>query len=256
MSWKDAGAAWGARAADWAALVEPWNMPVYLDVFDRLGVTPADRVLDVACGSALAGVELRRRGAAVSGLDASENLVAIARERSPDGDFRVGDISELPWDDDEFDVVVSFNGIWGLDRPMAEARRVLRPGGRFAISFFGDFDRMDLMRSWAVALVECSPPDESGADLLAVSRPGAAEGIIARAGMEPLERGATASIQEFADVDAAVRAYSTLGPAITAIGHVGEDRWSTRLRELFQPFVAPSGVVRLVNEWGWVIASA
>ena len=50
--------------------------------------------------------------------------------------------------------MVSFNGIWGLERPMVEARRVLRGGGRFGISFFGAFDRMDLMNSWVIALLE------------------------------------------------------------------------------------------------------
>jgi SAM-dependent methyltransferase len=229
-------------------------MPVYLDVFDRLGISTGDNVLDIGCGSALTGVELRRRGARPSGLDASEGLLEVARERTPEGDYRPGDIFELPWGDDSFDVVVSFNGIWGLEGPMAEARRVLRDGGRFGISFFGGFDRMDLMNSWVIALLECSPPDPSGDDLMAISQPGAAEELIANAGMTPVERGVTRCAQEFPDVDVAVRAYSALGPAHAAINHVGEERWSSRLRELFQPYVAASGVVRLVNDWGWVTA--
>ena len=79
MTWSDAGAAWGARAAEWAALIDPWSMPVYLDVFDRLKIGDGERVLDIACGSALAGVELRRRGAVPSGLDASAELISIVR---------------------------------------------------------------------------------------------------------------------------------------------------------------------------------
>ena len=254
MSWETAGKAWGARASDWASLIDPWTMPLYLDVFDRLGISEGERVLDIGCGSSLTGVELRRRGARPSGLDASEGLLEVARERTPDGDYRLGDIFDLPWEDGSFDVVVSFNGIWGLDRPMSEARRVLRAGGRFGISFFGDFDRMDLMNSWVIALLECSPPDASGEDLMAISQPGAAEEMIAKAGMTPVERGVTRSAQEFPDLAAAVRAYSALGNAYTAINHVGEERWSSRLEELFEPYVAPSGVVRLVNDWGWVTA--
>jgi SAM-dependent methyltransferase len=255
MTWADAGAAWGARAVDWAALIDPWSMPVYLDVFDRLNVGEGQRVLDIACGSALAGVELRRRGAVPSGLDASAELISIAAERLPGFDFRVGDLFELPWGDGEFDVVTSFNGIWGLDRAMAEARRVLRPGGRFGISFFGDFERSDIAKSWVIALIECSPPDDSGDDLMAISHPGAAEEMSLKAGMTPIERGSTTCAQEFPDIETAVRAYSALGPAYTAINHVGEQQWSSRLRELFEPFRAPSGVVRFVNEWGWVTAS-
>src|SRR5262245_58113603 len=63
VSWEAAGAAWGARAGDWASLIDPWTMPVYLDVFDHLGVSEGDDVLDIGCASALTGVELRRRGA-------------------------------------------------------------------------------------------------------------------------------------------------------------------------------------------------
>src|SRR5262245_30923773 len=200
VSWEAAGTAWGARAADWASLIDPWSMPVYLDVFDRLDIADGDDVLDIGCGSARTGVELRRRGARPSGLDASEGLLEVARERVPEGDYRLGDIFELPWGDDSFDVVVSFNGIWGLEGPMAEARRVLRDGGRFGISFFGAFDRMDLMNSWVIALLECSPPDASGEDLMAISEPGAAEEIITNAGMTPVTRGVTRCAQEFADV--------------------------------------------------------
>jgi SAM-dependent methyltransferase len=203
----------------------------------------------------MASAEVCRRGARPAGLDASTELIDIAIERTPEGDFRVGDISDLPWADDEFDVVTSFNGIWGLERPLTEARRVLRPGGRFGISFFGPFDKMDIMNSWVIALLECAPPADSDEDLMAISHPGAAERMVAAAGMTPIERGSTVAAQEFADVDTAVRAYSALGPAWAAINHVGEQRWHARLAELFEPYQQPSGIVRLINEWVWLTAS-
>lgn len=87
MTWTDAGAAWGARAGDWATLIDPWTTPVYLDVLDRLEVRAGDRILDVACGSGMAAVELRRRGAIPAGLDGSTELIEVASERTPDGTF-------------------------------------------------------------------------------------------------------------------------------------------------------------------------
>ena len=130
----------------------------------------------------------------------------------------------------------------------------MRQGGRFGISFFGPFDRMDIMNSWVIALLECSPPDESGDDLMAISQPGAAEKMVGAAGMTPIERGSTTCAQEFPDVATAVRAYSALGPAWAAINHVGEEQWCSRLTEVFQPYRTPSGIVRLINEWGWLTA--
>lgn len=253
LAWEEAGRAWGARAGDWATLIDPWTLPVYLDVLDHLDVRPGHRVVDLACGTGRFLLEASRRGAVGAGLDASAEMIDIAAERLPDGDLRVGDIDRLPWPDDAFDVVTSFNGVWGLDGPMAEARRVLRPGGMFAMSFFGDLDRMDLTPSWTHAVLELSP-EHDGPDLLAVSAPGAAAFAVERVGMLPVIQGTTTCGQEFPDVATAVRAYTALGPAWTAIQHSGEERWVARLTELFEPFTAPSGIVRLVNEWAWIVA--
>src|SRR5438094_542793 len=88
---------WGRKAADFATLSEPGNWREYVTVHHRLGVDAGDRLLDVACGSGLA-VELARiRGASCSGIDASARLVAVARDRNPDSDIRVGDMNALPW---------------------------------------------------------------------------------------------------------------------------------------------------------------
>ena len=191
----------------------------------------------MSCGSGMAAVELRRRGATVAGLDASTALIDVASERTPGGDFRVGDISDLPWGDDEFDVVTSFNGIWGLERPLAgQVRRVLRPGGRFGISFFGSFEHMDIMSSWVIALWECAPPDESGDDLLAISYPGAAEVMVTAAGMTPGERGLTTCAEEFPDVATAARVI------LSARTRLGRDQ-SRRRRKVEQ---SPRRVVRAV----------
>ena len=63
----------------------------------RLGISDGDRVLDLACGSGLALELAALRGASVAGIDASERLIAVAQDRLPDGDVRVGDMHALPW---------------------------------------------------------------------------------------------------------------------------------------------------------------
>ena len=93
--------------------------------------TRADRLLDVACGSGLA-VELASvRGATCAGIDASARLLAVARDRAPDADLRVGDMCDLPWDDDTFDVATSFRGVWATT-PEARRRDPPRPAARRA----------------------------------------------------------------------------------------------------------------------------
>jgi hypothetical protein len=104
----------------------------------RLGVDAGDRLLDVACGSGLAIELARLRGAFCSGVDASARLLAVARDRNPECDIRVGDMHALPWDPASFDVVTSFRGIWGTTPDaIAEIHRVLHPGGRVGITVWG-----------------------------------------------------------------------------------------------------------------------
>ena len=122
---------WGRKAVDFATLSEPSNCREYVAMHHRLGVDAGDRLLDVACGSGLALELAGLRGAARSGLDASARLVAVARDRNPGCDIRVGDMNALPWDSASFDVVTSFRGIWATTPgAVGEIFRVLAPGGR------------------------------------------------------------------------------------------------------------------------------
>ena len=102
---------WGRRVVDFATLSEPGNCRKYVSPY-TIGSAwmPGDRLLDVACGSGLAVELARLRGASCSGMDASARLVAVARDRNPGCDIRVGDMHALPWDPASFDVVTSFRG--------------------------------------------------------------------------------------------------------------------------------------------------
>ena len=136
--WTMVDEGWGRKAVDFSALSEPSNCREYVAVHHRLGVDAGDRLLDVACGSGLSIELARLRGALCSGIDASPRLVAVARDRNPDCDIRVGDMNALPWDRESFDVVTSFRGIWGTTPgAVAEIHRVLRPGGRAGITVWG-----------------------------------------------------------------------------------------------------------------------
>jgi ubiquinone/menaquinone biosynthesis C-methylase UbiE len=133
--WAMVDEGWGRKAVDFATLSEPGNCREYVAVHHRLGVDTGDRLLDVACGSGLAIELARLRGASCSGIDASARLAAVARDRNPESDIRVGDMHALPWDQASFDVVTSFRGIWGTTPDaVAEIYRVLRPGARAGIT--------------------------------------------------------------------------------------------------------------------------
>jgi SAM-dependent methyltransferase len=76
----------------------------------------------------------------VVGVDVSTPMLAVARELSPEIDFRVGDAHALPFSDGEFDVVVCGLALSHFDEPSratGEILRVLRAGGRLVASTWG-----------------------------------------------------------------------------------------------------------------------
>jgi ubiquinone/menaquinone biosynthesis C-methylase UbiE len=97
------------------------------------------QILDAGCGSGPLSAALRDRGAIVSGFDKSAAMLRLARKRlGPDTDLRVTDLGHpLPYPDAAFDDVVASLVLHYLEdwtAPLAELRRVLRPGGRLIAS--------------------------------------------------------------------------------------------------------------------------
>jgi SAM-dependent methyltransferase len=256
MSWQEAGRAWSERALDWAYLVEPYARPANEELFDRLGVGTGTRLLDIACGSGYAASVAAGRGAQVAGLDAAEALIAIARARTPAADFRVGDMFALPFGNATFDVATSFNGIWkGCEDALAEARRVVRPGGMIGFTFWGAPKRLGLM-PYFLALAALSPADHVEATMTQgdTGRPGVAEQMLADAGLEFAARGTIEVVNEFPDVALAVRALAAAGPSWPALDHIGYDRFGAAMTEALAPLFSAGVGVRIRSEFGWITA--
>jgi SAM-dependent methyltransferase len=108
---------------------------------------PGDRVLDIACGTgAVASVAAPAAGGtgSVIGLDRSGEMLAVARRRLPQLDWREGDAQALPFGDGGFDVVLCQFGLMFVDdRELAvrEMLRVLRHGGRVGLVVWDGIDR-------------------------------------------------------------------------------------------------------------------
>lgn len=254
--WVRAGRGWGARAAEWAYLFEPYSLPANQRIFDELGVGPATRCLDVACGSGFAANLAHHRGATVSGLDASAALIGIARARTPDGDFRVGDMFALPFDEGAFDVVTSFNGIWNrCDAALDQARRVLTGNGLIGLTYWGAYERVGLL-PYFLSVIEHSPPSHQAATMELGETGDVIADMLQATDFELLERGTVDVVNEFPDVDTAIRALAAAGPSVPAIEAVGYDTFCGALREVITPLQdgdADTGL-RITSELGWVTA--
>ena len=190
------------------------------------------RYLDIACGGGLAIRLACERGAIATGLDASPRLTAIAAARSPQATIKTGDMFSLPFDNASFDVVTSFRGIWGncLDA-IREAHRVVRPGGKVGLSFWGNQRRMEAYPLFAVlGQTSQAERDNTGA-MVNIGRPDVAEQLMTAAGLIPGTRTSLRLHWEFPDIELAARALASTGPAYLAMQHMGEEAFMASARQ-------------------------
>ncbi|WP_416976012.1 methyltransferase domain-containing protein, partial [Streptomyces sp. 4F14] len=104
--------------------------------YDLLGTSAGRTMVDVGCGAGRAVAELADRGTRAVGVDPSERMLAVARARRPESDFRLAGAYELPLADSSMDGYRAdkvFHELGEPERALAEARRVLVPGGRVVL---------------------------------------------------------------------------------------------------------------------------
>ena len=219
------GQIWGVRARDWAEVQEGMYAPLFDAVLRETAVGASTALLDIGCGSGMFCQMAAKLGAQVSGLDAAEPLLAIARERTPQGGFRTGEMEELPYAERTFDVVAGFNSFQFAASPvhaLKEARRVSRPGASLVITAFGKREDTEATAYFAAlgSLLPTPPPGTPGPFALSVD--GALEALVAEAGMHP------GKVEEFdcpwayPDETTLLRGLLSSGPGIRAIQHAGE----------------------------------
>jgi ubiquinone/menaquinone biosynthesis C-methylase UbiE len=128
--WQRAAAAYGpAFAGVTSQAVDP--------LLDAAGVGAGTSVLDVATGPGHVAAAAALRTARAVGVDFAEAMLAEARRLHPGLDFRLGDAEALPFEPASFDALTMNFGLLHLARPeraLAEAARVLRAGGRAALT--------------------------------------------------------------------------------------------------------------------------
>ena len=251
------GRLWGAAARAWAELNEPHCAPLYETVFDAIGLQPGMELLDAGCGAGLALQLAAKRGASVSGFDASGPLLEVAGERVPDAVLEQGDVECLPFADNSFDAVTAFNSVqYAADRIVAlqEIARVAKPGAPIGVLVWGRADQCETA-SILGAIGSLLPPPPPGAQgPFALAEPGALNDLVSAAGLTPSASGEAHMTFEFPDLDTAVRAQLTSGPARVAIDRVGEDAVADALREAYTASRQPDGTYRQANVFTYVVA--
>ncbi|WP_425040573.1 class I SAM-dependent methyltransferase [Primorskyibacter sp. S187A] len=242
------GRIWGLRATDWANIQEAQCAPAYHAVLDKARAGSGTRLLDAGCGAGMAMSFAAELGADVSGIDASEALLDVARKRLPDAPLAHGDLEALPFEDHSFDVVTGFNAFqFAADptRALQEAHRATRPGGKVFVMTWGAPETMEATALIAALkpLLPPAPPHANGP--FALSEPGRLEDLAASAGLTPLEVFDVDTLWTYPDLATAQKGLGSSGVAAKAAENNGQDALDAAHAVALAPFRQKDGGYRI-----------
>jgi SAM-dependent methyltransferase len=187
-SWSDS-----ARASGYVELFASASDQTIKSLLDAADAKLGLRALDLCCGQGNVSAALIARGCEVVGIDFSPAMLAFARNRAPSATFIEADAQDLPFDDGEFDIVVSNLGVCHVpDQPraLAEARRALGPRGRFAMTVWCGPDVSPCFDLVYSAVRAHGSPDVSapaGPDFHQFAKRDVAEKLLSEAGFTDVE---------------------------------------------------------------------
>jgi ubiquinone/menaquinone biosynthesis C-methylase UbiE len=124
------------RADQWLAWARKPDFDAYWryrdHFFGRIVPAPGRATLEIGCGEGRVARDLGRRGHTVTAVDASAVLVASAAEADPAGRYLVASAEDLPFDTDDFDLVVAYNSLMDVDDMPAVVAEAVASWGQAA----------------------------------------------------------------------------------------------------------------------------
>jgi SAM-dependent methyltransferase len=166
-------------------------------------------------------------------------------------------MEELPFADNTFDVVCGFNSFqYAASRgnAFAEARRVLRPGGKIVVMIWGNKEDCEAASNLA-AIGSLLPPPQPGAPgPFALTENHLLEKILEEGGFKIINQKDVDTVWDYPDTDTALKGLCSSGPAARAIENSGQQKVQDVVLQSMQPYIQSNGHVVYKNKFRVVIA--
>lgn len=253
------GPLWGSSARDWASIQEGQFKPGYEAVLAHCRVGPETDYLDAGCGAGMAAQIASSLGAKVSGFDAAEALLAIARDRVPAGVFHIADLENVPFGSASFDVVTGFNSFQFAGDPvraLAEARRVAKPGGKVVVMTWGKPEGMEAATIVSALRPLLPPPPPGSPGPFALSEETKLRAFAEAAGLTPEDVIDVDSPWSYPDESTALRGLASSGVSARAMALSGREAVDAAHRAALAPFRQTNGSFRIGATCRFLVAGA
>jgi ubiquinone/menaquinone biosynthesis C-methylase UbiE len=252
------GKLWGQRPKDWADIQEATGKAGYDFALQSLDIKPGVELLDVGCGTGFFCKLASDKGAVITGLDATPEFVAEAKNRLPSANFMIGEMEELPFNDKSFDVVCGFNSFqYAANTKVAltEAKRVLANEGKLIVMIWGNKEDCEAA-SFLKAVGSLLPPPPPGAPgPFALSENGLLETMLQEIGFSKINTTDVASVWDYADIDKAMKGLMSTGPVAKAIENNSFEKVYETLFAAVQSYKQTNGHIVYHNKFRVVITS-
>jgi SAM-dependent methyltransferase len=249
---------WGRRPLEWSTIQEITAKAGYDHALQILNLSGQESLLDIGCGSGFFCSLAAPKTRFITGLDATVELVEVARRRNPDYPFLVGEMELLPLPDEAYEVVTGFNSFQyaaTIPNALAEARRVLKPGGRLVAMIWGNKQDCEAA-SYLAAIGSLLPPPPPGAGgPFALSENQLLEKALEAGGFTIRNSTDVSSTWDYPDAHTALRGLLAAGPAVKAIDLNGYDKVAETVKATFGPYTRPDGHIVYHNKFRVVMAT-
>ncbi len=251
------GKLWGQNPLDWAAIQEPTGKAGYDYVLKHVEINNGTVLLDAGCGTGYFSNLAHQTGATVTGLDASEEFVTFAKERVPGANFLVGELEELPFADETFDVVCGFNSFQYAENTrnaLSEALRVLKSGGMLAAMIWGNREECETSTYMAANGSLMPPPPPGARGPFALTENHLLEQVLKEVGFKIKSADDILSVWDYQDIATALKGLLSTGVSARVIAYAGYERVYETSAKAIAAFIQPNGHVVYRNKFRVVLA--